>query len=195
MDIIVHRRNTIDKLKNTPKHYGVEVDIRSQNNNLIIHHDPYCEGVPFDQWIKHFNHQTLILNVKEEGLEEKLISIMKENSIENYFFLDQSFPLLLKTAKAGESRCAVRVSEYESISTAYMVSSKVDWIWLDYFTTFPLTESDIVSLKEANFKICMVSLELHGSVETDVILDLKKLVSPFINHIDAVCTRYPELWN
>ena len=35
---ILHRINTIAQLKNTPIKYGVEVDIRSWGEDLVIHH-------------------------------------------------------------------------------------------------------------------------------------------------------------
>ena len=114
MHKILHRINTIEALENTPLKYGVEVDIRSFGKDLVIHHDPFEQGQSFDEWIKFYRHGTLILNVKEEGLEEKLISMMKLYSINNFFFLDQSFPFMRKTAINGEKRCAVRISEYES---------------------------------------------------------------------------------
>lgn len=42
MKLISHRHNTIDELKATPKEYGVEVDIRSDDGKLVIHHDPFA---------------------------------------------------------------------------------------------------------------------------------------------------------
>ena len=81
MKLIKHRCNTIDQLLSTNKKYGVEVDIRSKGDLLIIHHDPFKNGEHFENWLENFDHGTLILNVKEEGLEEKLISIMKSNGI------------------------------------------------------------------------------------------------------------------
>ena len=44
MKLISHRRNTIQDLNVTPKKYGVEVDIRSCGEQLIIHHDPFVAG-------------------------------------------------------------------------------------------------------------------------------------------------------
>ena len=41
MIIVQHRRNTINLLKETPVKFGVEVDIRSYGDKLIIHHDPF----------------------------------------------------------------------------------------------------------------------------------------------------------
>ena len=71
MEIIHHRRNSIKKLKSTFIKYGIEVDIRSNQNDLIINHDPFLEGVKFSDWHMHFKHKFLIINVKEDGLEEK----------------------------------------------------------------------------------------------------------------------------
>ena len=41
MLVIHHRRNTINSLKAVNSHLGVEVDIRSFGNKLIINHDPF----------------------------------------------------------------------------------------------------------------------------------------------------------
>ena len=139
MHRILHRINTIELLEKTPHNLGVEVDIRSNGENLIIHHDPFKAGEYFKEWLKLYNHGTLILNVKEEGLEDELIAIMSTYQIEDFFFLDQSFPFLLKTIKTGETRCALRVSEYEDINTVLNLMGKVQWVWVDCFTTFPLT--------------------------------------------------------
>ena len=70
MQIILHRINTRQGLVNTPREFGVEVDIRSEGKRLIIGHDPFIGGEDFLQWISVYDHGTLILNVKEEGLEE-----------------------------------------------------------------------------------------------------------------------------
>jgi len=195
MKIISHRRNTINDLKTTPCEYGVEVDIRSCGEQLIIHHDPFDKGTPFEEWLSAYCHSTLILNVKEEGLEQRLISLMKSKGIEDYFFLDQSFPFLVKWANAGEQRCAIRISEFESIETAMTLADKVEWIWVDCFTRFPLTHDDAVRLKNAGFKLCLVSPELQGrEPETEIPQLIETLHSQQII-ADAVCTKRPDLWN
>ena len=68
MKIIAHRINKSEQLKALPNEYGAEVDIRSKGNQLIIHHDPFSDGEDFEEWINHYKHDTLILNVKEEVL-------------------------------------------------------------------------------------------------------------------------------
>ena len=44
MRLIKHRRNTIEQLKETPTKYGIEVDIRSFGEKLIINHDPFAKA-------------------------------------------------------------------------------------------------------------------------------------------------------
>ncbi|WP_216073237.1 hypothetical protein, partial [Acinetobacter nosocomialis] len=74
------------------------------------HHDPFVAGERFDDWLRGYRHGTLILNVKEEGLEDALLARMQAAGISDFFFLDQSFPFLVRTSRRGERRCAVRVS-------------------------------------------------------------------------------------
>jgi hypothetical protein len=194
MKLISHRRNTVSELLATDSKYGVEVDIRSASDRLIIHHDPFVAGESFDNWIDAYRHGTLILNVKEEGLEARLIALMQSKGITDYFFLDQSFPFLVKWSKAGEHRCAVRVSEFESIETALTLAGKVDWVWVDCFTRFPLSEHDARSLKDAGFKLCLVSPELQGRDANVEIPHLVSLLKERNIAADAVCTKRPNLW-
>lgn len=194
MKIIYHRRNTIDQLNETPSRYGVEVDIRSAGDRLIIHHDPFAVGVPFEVWLQSYRHGTLILNVKEEGLESRLMYLMKKAGVEDYFFLDQSFPFLIKYSGLGERRCAVRVSEFESIETALALAGKVEWVWVDCFTRFPLSRDQGKRLKLAGFKLCLVSPELQGRDPEIEIDHFVQLLEERDIRIDAVCTKRPDLW-
>jgi len=194
MKLIAHRRNTLSELLATPTAYGIEVDIRSYGDKLVMHHDPFIEGESFDAWIAAYNHDTLILNVKEEGLEARLIDLMRSHSIEDYFFLDQSFPFLVKWAKAGERRCAARVSEFESVETALSLTGKINWVWVDCFTHFALSYEDAKRLKKAGFKLCLVSPELQGRhAETEIPL-LAALLAERDIHADAICTKRQDLW-
>lgn len=194
MEIILHRRNTISDLLETDSRYGVEVDIRSSGERLIIHHDPFVRGEFFDEWIRRYQHGILILNVKEEGLEEKLISMMKSRGITDYFFLDQSFPFLIKWSNAGEHRCAVRVSEFESVETALTLAGKVDWVWVDYFSRFPLNRRSAGRLTDAGFRLCLVSPELQGRKPETGIFQLALFLKEQNILADAVCTKRPDLW-
>jgi hypothetical protein len=194
MEIIAHRRNTIAELRGTKREYGIEVDIRSEGERLIIHHEPLIGGEPFEDWINVYGHGTLILNVKEEGLEGSLIELMKTNGIEEYFFLDQSFPFLVKYSNLGERRCAVRISEFESIETALSLAGKVDWVWVDCFSRFPLNHADSQRLKLAGFKLCLVSPELQGRDASSEIPALASFLHEQEIQADAVCTKHPDIW-
>lgn len=192
--IIVHRCNSIDQLKTVNNNYGVEIDLRTYKSEIILNHDPYLnEGVLFRDWIKHYNHNHIILNVKEEGLEDKIINIMNDYNIADYFFLDQSFPFLIKFSRQGHKLSAVRFSEFESIETVISLSGKIDWVWVDYFSFFPLDFDNSTILKEKNFKICLVSPELQGFDKSEVIKIQNKIINDKI-YFDAVCTKYPLMW-
>jgi hypothetical protein len=194
MKLIAHRRNTIEDLIATPVKYGIEVDIRSYGDHLVIHHDAFVKGESFEAWIACYNHGTLILNVKEEGLEVRLIELMKTYRISDFFFLDQSFPFLVRWSKLGERRCAVRVSEFESIDTAISLSGKVGWVWVDCFNHFPLNKNDAQRLKDAGYKLCLVSPELHGVKADKVIKQFIVAIRENSINPDAVCTKRLDLW-
>lgn len=194
MHLIAHRRNTRAELDATPTPYGVEVDIRSAGSQLIIHHDALVPGEDFDHWLEGYRHGTLILNVKEEGLERALLDRMQRRGITDFFFLDQSFPFLIKWAKQGLRQAAVRVSEYESVATALSLTGMVDWVWVDCFTRFPLEHEDYALLREAGFRLCLVSPELQGRTAPEEIKKMQELLAERGMHMDAVCTKRPELW-
>lgn len=194
MIIVAHRRNTIEQLRATPHNLGIEVDIRSTGDRLIIHHDPFADGEDFKAWFSHYRHRLLILNVKEEGLERRLLDLMASKGVEDFFFLDQSFPFLVKTAQTGEKRCAVRVSEYESTATAERLAGLVQWIWVDCFTRFPLSGEEAGRLRSLGFKLCLVSPELQGRAGETSIPALRTLLAREGVEADAVCTKLPEFW-
>ena len=192
---IIHRINTKEELKNIPSKYGVEVDIRSSGDKLIMSHDPFIHGEDFMDWMSLYKHGTLILNVKEEGLEDRLISVMANFLIDDFFFLDQSFPFLLKTSRQGESRSAVRVSEFEDVYTAMNLAGTVQWVWVDCFSKFPLSkqQADLLQI-EGGFKLCFVSPELQSRADKGGIINFRKKIEARGIIGDAVCTKHPSLW-
>jgi len=192
---IIHRVNSIKKLKQVDTSFGVEIDIRSFGDKLILNHEPFENGELFSEWLKFYNHKFLILNTKEEGLEEMILLELGKKGINNFFFLDLSFPFLIKLANEGEKRCAVRLSEFEDIKTVINLSGLVSWVWVDCFTKFPMTRLELDLLKETyGFNLCIVSPELQGrGSETDIMKFVNDINMLNFN-IDAVCTKYPELW-
>ena len=193
MIIIEHRVNSIKHLKLTNKDYGVEIDVRSNGSELILDHDPYIDGVFLSDWIKHFDHNFIIFNIKEEGLEEKILYYIKKFNISNYFILDQSFPYLIKFINKGYDFGCLRLSEYENLYNIDFFIDKINWIWVDYFNIFPLDKKTYIYLKENNFKICLVSPELQGYKIEKIYLLIDLLKTNNIKP-DAVCTKHTKIW-
>jgi len=194
MLIIRHRVNTIDELRNTSSEYGVEIDVRTDCKELILSHDPLMNGCKFKDWLKYYSHKFIILNVKEEGLEPNILNALSQYGIDKFFFLDQTFPILLRTAMAGERRCAVRISEYESIETVIAMSGYIDWVWVDVFNKLPIGKDEWKKLKSLGLKLCIVSPELVGRTGKMHINKLQIELKEKKIKLDAVCTKNPNLW-
>ena len=93
MIIIRHRRNTDKDLANISTNHGAEIDIRSQGQHLVLHHEPYEAGNRFEQWLENYNHRMLILNVKEEGLEDRVLELMKKKQHRKFLLLGSILPI------------------------------------------------------------------------------------------------------
>jgi hypothetical protein len=191
--IVAHRRNRIEDLLSTPPELGVEMDVRIRGDRLVVAHDPFEDGPDLHDWLAHFRHRLLIVNVKEEGLETHILGRLRAKDVEDFFFLDQSFPFLIRTLRGGESRCAVRISEYESVQTALSLAGQADWVWVDGFQGFPLTAERAGELRQAGFRMCLVSPELHGRDASEIAVYRSRASATGVA-FDAVCTRQPEAW-
>ena len=154
---IIHRVNKIHELKKIPQEFGVEVDIRIYDGELILNHEPFESGDLLDEYLANFNHAFIVLEIKEEGIENKVIELCKKHNIENYFLLSVTFPFIYLLSKKGVTKMAARFSEFEDIDMCLSLKNKVEWVWVDTFTKLPLDKESYTKLKEANFKICLVS--------------------------------------
>ena len=189
MEIILHRVNEINTLINSDQKYGVEIDLRSINK-LIIHHDPFSKNnEDFEKWLSFYKHGTLIINIKEEGLENEIIKKLDKYDISNFFFLDQSFPFLILKNKIVKKRTALRFSEFETIDTIIKSYNYANWIWIDCFTKYPqISFNKMKILKQKYlFKTCLVSPELQGHDMKKFVQKNKTLIKNY--QLDAVCTR------
>ena len=192
MIIIKHRVNSLTKLKNTPRKYGVEIDLRSEKKSIYLQHDPFKKGVKFEKWLKNFHHKLIVLNVKEEGLEKKIIKILKRKGINRFFFHDQTFSSLLKNMR--KTICSIRHSEFEEIKRKDYIFKYIKWLWVDHFTKFPLDKKFYKYLKKKKIKICLVSPELVNKKFSKKISKFKQFLHKNNFIIDAVCTKKPSFW-
>jgi hypothetical protein len=188
-----HRINTSNELRNCEQQYGLEIDVRSNTNGkLYLHHDPMKKGEKLDEWLQHYKHNGLILNVKEEGLELPCIDLMQKYQIDNYFFLDASIPFILKYRDNANVKSCIRVSEYEPDSCLSQYKEFANWLWLDSFHQFFYSEEQLVSYAKFGFKTCIVSPELQGRCITEADEICKKI--DVASLVTAVCTKQPDYW-
>ena len=131
MEFIIHRINKIKELNKIPQNYGTEIDIRSKGSKLILNHEPYESGDILENYLENYIHKTLILNIKEAGIENDILRIIKSYPIKSYFLLDVEMPYMYSASKKGHRNIAVRFSEYENISLAKEFIKKLNWIWID----------------------------------------------------------------
>jgi hypothetical protein len=188
---IQHRVNTIEQLRATPTGYGVELDLRDRGDRLILQHDPFQDGLDFEEYLQHYRHNLMILNVKSERIEHRVLELVRAAGVRDYFFLDSSFPMIRALLNQGEHRIAVRFSEFEPIESALALAGQVDWVWIDCFTKMPLDDRSYDRLKR-NFKLCAVSPELQGR-DVVTIAEFRRQLAKYPP--DAVCTKRPDLWH
>lgn len=192
-----HRINTTTQLSTIDTKYGVELDLRDYGDQLVLEHDPFTGGQLFEDYLKEYKHSGIILNIKSERVEEKVLELLKKYNVTNYFFLDSSFPMIYQlNKKYDEQNIAIRFSEFEPIEAVLKVSNMVKWVWIDCFTNFPLTPETYKQIKEAGLKICLVSPELQGH-STDMIIEIKEEIKKNNYEIDAICCKEYniKLWN
>ena len=160
MEIIIHRVNTIKKLKSISNNFGTEIDIRSSSSKLILSHDPFAKGDSLENYLSEYKKKkgTLILNIKESGIEQNVLKLVKKHKIKSYFLLDVEFPYIFKTLDEKLNKnIAVRFSEYETIDLSKKLINKVNWIWLDTYKKFPIGNKNLRFIKK--FKSCLVCPE------------------------------------
>ena len=188
MEYIAHRINTVEELKKLPYEFGVELDLRDDlNGRIYIQHNPFEPGEDFEEYLKHYHHGTMILNVKSERIEHKILEMISNYDVKSYFFLDSSFPMIWLLSNQGERNIALRVSEVEGLDTVRNMAGKVEWIWVDCFSKIPIGKKEAEELKRLGYKLCFVSPELEGRDED--IEKYKEQISAEGIEFDAICTK------
>ena len=192
MDIVAHRINLINELSKVPMKYGCEIDIRSQDSKLILNHEPYLSGDSLVDYLDNYKHGLLVLNIKEAGIEDDVLQLVRERKIPSFFLLDVEFPYLYKASRLGERAIAVRFSEDEPIELVYNYNKLVDWVWLDTNTKLPIDSNNTTIL--SSMQTCLVCPERWGRAN-DIIPYRQSMKSLGFNP-NAVMTNlnYIHLW-
>tara|TARA_Y100001954_G_C15565978_1_gene481012 strand:+ start:54 stop:641 length:588 start_codon:yes stop_codon:yes gene_type:complete len=172
MEIIIHKINSIKMLKKIPNKFGTEIDIRAYKSNLILSHDPKKKGDKLSTYLREYNHGTLIMNIKEAGIEHEAINLAKKFKIKSFFLLDVEQPFVFKSKSSLKKYLSVRFSEFETIETAIKFKKFTNWIWIDTINTLPINNKNLKIIKK--FNSCIVSPERWKRQN-----DIKKYINYF----------------
>lgn len=210
--IFLHRQNDPEfiQFKNVD---GIELDIRSIGSDLVLTHDRLSSHhlenssslIYLSEVVQHLKNYTVIVNVKESGLEEQISDLFDDNNIK-YYFLDSQIPDILRLSKKEEykGKFIIRVSQFENINYDLLNFSKPEFIWVDYnFENFNLNRY-IKFLKNINndehintLKIqkILVSPELYGLQNINLAYDIiqDKDITDILKQF-SVCTKIPDEW-
>ena len=192
MEIIIHRVNSIKKLKQIPTKFGVEIDVRSLASKIIINHEPKKKGDRLVDFLKIYNHGTIIFNIKEAGIEKEIIFLAKKYKVKSFFLLDVEHPFIITSKKKNKKYLSSRFSEYEPLDLSIHFKSFISWIWIDTINKLPLNKNNIQIIKK--FKSCLVSPERWNREK-----DIKKYINFFRKNNfkpSAIMTelKYSKIW-
>ncbi|HEF1989383.1 TPA: hypothetical protein R8W77_001675 [Campylobacter coli] len=193
--IFLHRQNNLEF---SIENYGIEIDLR-YNENLVLNHDLLEKNslYPFfEEKIQFMKNIPIICNIKESGLEERVIELLGVNF--EYYFLDSQIPDILRLSKNGyQGKFIIRISDVESYNERLMSVVKPKYVWVDYsqFSNF-----DIQNYREFIYGIkpkleqvepILVSPELYDLSYIEFIEPIQSILPKGF----SVCTKKPELWS
>lgn len=171
--------------------FGVELDIRSCDGNLVLAHDAADErtgplAVKVLDMLHSLDGVWIGVNVKNDGLQEMAPVITGQ-----HFFFDMSIPEHLNYQRAKRP-VAVRASEFESLNNAFVCDPATVAIWVDGFYSdwYLQDESRLDNLLQQKLPKFFVSPELHGrpnNLAWQTIAELMKTREDV-----GICTDYPE---
>lgn len=193
--IFLHRQNDLEQ---AIENYGIEIDLRF-NGKLILNHDMLLQGnvYPFfEEKLQFIQNIPIICNIKESGLEEKVIELLGNRF--DYYFLDSQIPDVLRLSKNGyQGKFIIRISDVESYNEKLIAISKPKYVWIDYsqFNKFDIQDYKefIYSIKPKLEKIepILVSPELYDLSYIELIKPIQDILPKGF----SVCTKKPELWS
>ncbi|EHC3318585.1 hypothetical protein JTP74_000445 [Campylobacter coli] len=193
--IFLHRQNNLEfPIEN----YGIEIDLRYKER-LVLNHDILEQDLLypfFEEKIQFMKNIPIICNIKESGLEERVIELLG-NKFE-YYFLDSQIPDILRLSKNGyQGKFIIRISDVESYNERLMGVAKPKYVWVDYsqFSNFDIQnyQEFIYSIKPklGQVESILVSPELYDLSYIELIEPIQSILPKGF----SVCTKKPELWS
>jgi hypothetical protein len=201
MDIIAHRgfwnrevkQNSAEAFaKALENGFGIEFDLRDLNQEIVVSHDMPIFGdnltfVKFLEIYKSYSPATLAINIKSDGMQEKVAELIKKYQISNYFLFDMSVPDAVLYCKKGLN-IYTRQSEYEEFPSLY---KEAQGVWIDEFYQEWVNDKILAKHINSGKKLAIVSPELHKRSDYLNRWNFYKNLNLDL----AICTDYPDQAN
>jgi hypothetical protein len=195
--------------------HGIETDIRDHNGQLVIAHDlPTQDSLPFEELLNLYrdlkSSSCLALNVKSDGLQNGVKTLLQKYSIFNYFVFDASIPDNVMYHRR-ELSFYLRHSDIEQCpsksSPDLYESPFCKGVWLDDFAFSRKTSPDKFFITKDVIKmhlnkgksIALVSPELHPwgrDLQSPIVWEYWRHVFKLLSGGDLnsiyICTDLPQ---
>ena len=187
---VAHRQNSLKNLKSLidDNIKGVEIDLRTNRNKIIISHDPFLNGPEFVKNIKILKNFFLIIDFKSTGFSEKVLKILTKEKI-NFLFLNlisSEQDYLIK--KSYSKNLFLRFSSIEKPNLNIKYFKKIKWVWFDFFNEKFITIKEYDYIKKYKKNICLTSPDLIDDNKLKILKYIKYLNKNKIK-IDMICTK------
>lgn len=182
--------------------YGIELDVRDCNRQLVIAHDPptfNTQSLLWGDFITLYESvcgQTqrftiIAVNIKACGLAQALWNSIPAALRDYFFFFDMATPDALAYARLG-ARVFTRHSEVEPVPSYYPQSQGV---WMDEFAQTWIDAKVMLTHLRAGKEVCLVSPELQKRPYQDEWAawreTWKQWPAPDFNRV-MLCTDFPD---
>lgn len=172
--------------------FGTETDVRDYQGEAMIAHDPPVEKplTSLDDLLAMAAQANvpLALNIKSNGLAEKVALALQRNPVPGSFVFDMSIPDTLPYLERGVPTFT-RLSEYEQEP---VLIERAAGILLDCFKEIWFDKKYLTHLlNDLHKEVCLISPELHGRDEKELWGKIKDW--QLENHpLLILCTDYVE---
>ena len=170
--------------------FGCETDLRDSGGEIVISHDMATGGeVTFEELLQIMDGRNLplALNIKADGLAERMLEILNQYGHSNYFTFDMSIPEMVKQTDI-QMKVFAPVSD---INQTPFLLKKSYGVWLDGFYSIWYDNLVIEDLISQDLEVCIVSDELHGRPYEGQWSDIRNNKYLGSNKL-LICTDKPE---
>ena len=185
-----NQKNSIDALKSGILHFdGVETDLRDFKESVVISHDA-AKGseVSINQLFACIQEKdkTWALNIKADGISDKLYQVIQDYDLQNYFTFDMSIPEMY----VYKRKKIKFYTSWSDLTPFPVLLEDASGIWLDSFTQIWYNDSSLAKIINLELPVCFVSEDLHHrdiAYQWALIRDVAKSTQIEL----AICTDKP----